>query len=71
MFDERFCWQQATTADEAYKYLKSNFIRHYARGSAPFPIHGHANNLLTSNVERTKGITLFNFLLNCFLFFFV
>ncbi|XP_066936837.1 uncharacterized protein [Clytia hemisphaerica] len=61
MFDEPGCWRNSLqTADETYDYFKENFERHFTHGSSPFPIHGHANNLLGgSHGPRKEGLIRF------------
>ena len=61
MFDEPGCWRNSLqTADETYEYFKENFERHFTYGSSPFPIHGHANNLLGgSHGPRKEGLLLY------------
>ena len=56
MFDDDKCWKTIKTADDTYNYFKNNFVRHYASGSSPFPIHGHARNIDGAfNTGRREG----------------
>ena len=68
MFDDPKCWGPLKTADDVYNYLKSNFIRHYASGSSPFPIHGHVRNVNGEKRQGMEKIMLLNFILQNDLF---
>jgi len=56
LFDDKKCWDQIETADDVVKYLTSNFERHFAQGSSPFPLFGHLLNLIgAENVAKKQG----------------
>lgn len=58
LYDDLPCWQQLNTTDGVYNYMKSNFDRHFANGTSPFPVFGHLHNLAgAANAFRREGIS--------------
>ena len=62
LYDDFPCWQQLNTTEDVYDYMKSNFDRHFANGTSPFPVFGHLHNLAgAANAFRKEGRILNTF----------